>query len=45
VIILSGYADVVSKQERTELQIADVLLKPVMAEELERVISLVLQRG
>jgi CheY-like chemotaxis protein len=45
VVIFSGYADVVSKQERTELQIADVLLKPVMAEELERVISRALERG
>jgi PAS domain S-box-containing protein len=42
VVIFSGYADVVGKQERIELQIADVLLKPVMAEELERVISRVL---
>jgi DNA-binding response OmpR family regulator len=39
VLMFSGYADVVSKQERSELHIADVLLKPVMAEELEAAIS------
>ena len=45
VVVLSGYADVVSEQIKTELQIADVLLKPVMAEELERVIGRALQSG
>jgi PAS domain S-box-containing protein len=38
VVMFSGYADVVSKEDRAELHIADVLLKPVMAEELEEVI-------
>jgi signal transduction histidine kinase/CheY-like chemotaxis protein len=44
VVVFSGYADVVSEAERAELLIADVLLKPVMAEELEQAITGALER-
>jgi CheY-like chemotaxis protein len=35
VLMFSGYADVVSEEERARLRIAEVLLKPLMGEELE----------
>jgi CheY-like chemotaxis protein len=39
VLMFSGYADVVSEEERTGLHIAEVLLKPLMGDELEAAIQ------
>jgi CheY-like chemotaxis protein len=39
VVLFSGYADVVSELEREELNITDVLLKPLMGDELEAAIA------
>jgi len=45
VLMFSGYADAVDGATRAELAIADVLLKPVMADELEAAIRRVLATG
>ena len=39
VLLLSGYANAVSDEQRTRLGIGEVLLKPLMAEELEAAIQ------
>jgi CheY-like chemotaxis protein len=41
-LMLSGYAHVVSEEQRAQLRIAEVLLKPLMGEELEAAIQRVL---